>query len=118
MQKFVSFFEIPASDFNRAVDFYQSVFDVKLDIADDCETEKMGFFPNCEGAVSHSKQIKPCADGVLISLATTSIEKTLAKVVQEGGKTVIPKTAIDADGKGFFAVFADSEGNSIGLHEK
>ena len=54
MKKLIAFFEIPASDFHRAVDFYETVLG--------------------------------------------------------------PRTKIEADGKGWFAVFTDSEGNRIGIY--
>jgi uncharacterized protein len=117
MEKLISFFEIPAADFERAVGFYETVLDTKIQ-AETCDTEKMGFFPNCEGAISFSPQIKPSADGVLISLSVNNIEQTLARVEKLGGKTIIPKTAIEAEELGYFAVFLDGEGNRIGLHEK
>ncbi len=118
MTKIVSFFEIPAANFDRAVKFYQTVFNVKIEVADCGETEQMGFFPENEGAISFSEQIKPSSDGVLISLRVESIDKALAEISKLGGKTIIAKSAIQAEGMGFFAVFIDSEGNKIGLHEK
>ncbi|HHN48671.1 MAG TPA: VOC family protein [Bacteroidales bacterium] len=117
MEKLISFFEIPAADFHRAVAFYETVLDTQIQ-AESCETEKMGFFPNCEGAISYSPQIKPTSDGVLISLKVKNVEQTLAKVEKLGGKTIIPKTAIKAEGRGYLFVFLDCEGNKVGLHEK
>lgn len=117
MEKLISFFEIPAADFGRAVEFYEMVLDTKIQ-AESCNTEKMGYFPGCEGAISFAPGFKPSSDGVLISLKVKNIEQTLAKVEKHGGKTIIPKTAIEAEGKGFFAIFKDCEGNKVGLHEK
>ncbi len=37
-------------------------------------------------------------------------------ITRNGGKIIIPKTKIEAEGRGWFAVFADSEGNRIGLY--
>lgn len=117
MNKMVSFFEIPATNFERAVEFYQSVFKVKIEVSDCGETEKMGFFPENQGAISCSEHLKPADGGVLISLQTDDIEKTLAAIDRAGGKTLIGKTAIQPEGKGSFAVFADCEGNKIGLYQ-
>jgi uncharacterized protein len=117
MKKLVSFFEIPADDFERAVEFYEKVFDLKLHV-EACSDEKMGFFPGGEGAVSKAEGFKPSADGVLISLAVESIEQILALVVANRGSISIPKTAILANDMGWFAVFKDTEGNRIGLHQK
>jgi predicted enzyme related to lactoylglutathione lyase len=40
MRKLISWFDIPTSNFNRAVKFYQNVFDLMLNIVD-CGGEKM-----------------------------------------------------------------------------
>lgn len=119
MKKLIAFFEIPATDLNRAVKFYQSVLNTKLSVHD-WGQEKMAFFPEedgvCPGAISWSPTFKPSKDGVLISLSCDSIENSLAIVEENGGKTVIPKTKIEAENRGYFSVCIDSEGNSIGLY--
>ena len=40
MKKLIAFFEIPATDFRRAVDFYETVLNMKLPVFE-CEQEKM-----------------------------------------------------------------------------
>ena len=45
---------------------------------------------------------------VLISLTVESIEKATESISKLGGKTLIPKTKIEADGRGYFSVFLDS----------
>jgi len=117
MKNLVSFFEIPAVDFKRAVNFYELVFDVKIEISE-CENEKMGFFPHCEGAISEAENFKPSAEGVLISLKTENIEEALERISKNAGHVLIGKTAIEPLEKGFFAVFIDCEGNKIGLHQQ
>lgn len=119
MKKLIAFFEIPATDLDRAVKFYQSVFSTKFSVHD-CGQEKMAFFPEedgvCPGAISWSPTFKPSKDGILISLNCENIESALSLVQKEGGKVVIPKTKIEAENRGYFAVCIDSEGNSIGLY--
>lgn len=51
MKNLVAFFEIPATDFGRAVKFYEEVFGLKLAVME-CDTEKMAFFPEEAGGVS------------------------------------------------------------------
>lgn len=118
MKRLVSFFEIPAINFDRAVKFYEAVFKTKLTVID-CEHEKMAFFSDetkeCCGAVSWTKGFNPSKDGVLISLQCEDIELTLALIEANGGETIIPKTRIEAEDAGFFAVFLDCEGNRVGL---
>ena len=118
MEKFVAWVEIPAADFERAVKFYGSVF--KLDLAPiDCGNgEKMACFPKGEGAIVYSQHVKPSENGVLVSFVVPdSIEAAIRRIEQEKGKVVIPKTKIEAEGMGYFAVCMDSESNKIGLYE-
>lgn len=119
MKRLVAFFEIPSVDFNRAVTFYESVFGLKIN-ARDFGHEKMAFFPEesgkCPGAISYAPDFRPSKDGVLISFSVESMEIALIKIEENGGKTVIPKTKIEAETMGYFATFIDSEGNNIGLY--
>lgn len=120
MKNLIKFIEIPATDFARAVKFYEAVLDINLTVCESCETEKMAFFgdfstePNV--AISWAADFHSSKDGVLVSLSVESIETTLALVNANGGKTVRLKTKIEADGMGYFALFADSEGNTLGLY--
>ncbi len=119
MKNLVAFFEIPATDFKRAVKFYESVLGVVL-YAMDCETEKMAFFPEvngqCPGSISWAKDFNPSKDGVLINLRVEDMETTIAAIEKNGGKIIRPKTKIEAEGRGHFALFIDSEGNRMGLY--
>ena len=68
------------------------------------------------GAISYAPNFNPSKDGVLISFSFESIEKALDNIVKSGGKRIIPKTKIEAEGVGYFATLIDREGNSIGLY--
>jgi len=119
MKRLVSFFEIPCTDFQRAVKFYEKLFKIEMNTFD-CGHEKMAFFPEeegiCPGAISWAADFKPSAGGVLISLTCDDIASNLEIIENNGGKTIIPKTKIEAEGRGYFAVFTDCEGNRIGLY--
>ena len=118
MKNLVAFFEIPAENFGRAVKFYETVLGVQLNVACDCETEKMAFFPEggLPGAVSWAKDFRPSKDGVLIHFHVENMETATLAIEKNGGKIVRPKTKIEADGWGYFALFIDSEGNRVGLY--
>jgi len=119
MKNLVAFFEIPAENFERAVKFYESVLGVQLDALCDCETEKMAFFPEVNGlpgAISWAKDFRPSKDGVLIHFQVENMETAMAVIEKNGGKITKPKTKIEAEGWGYFALFIDSEGNRVGLY--
>jgi len=119
MKNLVAFFEIPATDFERAVNFYQGVFSVKLKVLD-CEAEKTAFFSEegglCPGAISVAAGFKPSLDGVLISLNVADMEAVVFNIERLGGRLIQDKTKIEAENRGYFSIFVDSEGNKIGLY--
>ena len=118
MEKLVSWVEIPTTDFNRGVNFYNQVFKLQMS-GNDYGTEKMAFFPSGEGAIIQAPGYDPAKNGLIVSFhVPDSIEQTVARTKQNGGKVVQPKTKIEAEDKGYFAVILDTEGNRIGLHEK
>jgi len=119
MKNLVAFFEIPADDFERAVKFYEAVLGVEL-YTMDCESEKMAFFPEengqCSGAISWANDFRPSKDGVLINFQVENMEAAMIAIEKNGGKITRPKTKIEAEGRGYFALFTDSEGNRVGLY--
>jgi uncharacterized protein len=116
MKKLVSWVEIPATDFKRAVRFYNTVLGIELQEID-CGTEKMACFPTGEGAISFAPGFNPSKDGVLVSLNTENdLDGTMRRIEANGGVIVHPKTKIEADNRGYFALFIDCEGNKVGLY--
>ena len=119
----ISWFEIPATDLDRATKFYETIFGVAL-FPMDLENIKMRMFPlqdmmnDVGGALVDSGGFhKPSAtDGPLIYLnGNPDLQNVLDKVEAAGGKIMVPKTEISAE-YGFMGVFIDTEGNRIGLH--
>lgn len=116
MTKVISWVVIPTTDFDRAVKFYNSV--LKFDLqAIDCGQEKMACFPNGEGAISFSPGFKPSKDGTLVSFnVERDLNGAIERVKENNGTIVQPKTKIEAEGLGYFALFIDCEGNKVGLY--
>jgi len=119
MKSFVSIFEIPATEISRAVDFYQTILDIKIEKMD-MPGMQMGILPYegqmVIGVIIKAEGYQPSADGVTIYLnGGDNLQVVLDKVEKKGGKILVPKT-LHADESGYFAIFLDSEGNKIGLH--
>ena len=52
------------------------------------------------GALFYAPSYQPSPDGILIHFNSQDIEDTLSKVLDKGGKIIIPKTKIEAENKG------------------
>jgi predicted enzyme related to lactoylglutathione lyase len=123
MNNAISWFEIGTTDLNRATQFYETIFNIKLNPMD-LPNIKMRMFPindmmtQVGGAIVDSGGFhKPSGtDGPLIYLnGDPDVQDVLDKVEAAGGKILVPKTEISPE-YGFMAVIIDSEGNRIGLH--
>ncbi len=123
MDNAISWFEIPATDIDRAQKFYEAVFNIQMQ-ALDFQGIKMRMFPiddpmkGIGGAVVDTGGFhKPSAtDGPLIYLnGNPDVQLFLDRVEAAGGKMLTPKTTI-SDEYGDMAVFLDTEGNRIALH--
>jgi len=118
----ISWFEIPATDLNRAQKFYEAIFDMQM-IPLETPNLKMRMFPveNMAGVggtlVNSGGFHKPSStDGPLIYLnANPDVQIVLDKIEGAGGKIIMPKTEISPE-YGHMAVFIDTEGNRIALH--
>lgn len=116
MTNLISWVEIPAADFKRAVNFYNSVLQTDLQIIED-EQEKMACFPGGEGAISYAPGFHPGKDGALVSFnAGDDLDGALERVAENNGSVVQTRTKIEAEGRGYFAIIMDSEGNKVGLY--
>lgn len=122
MTNTLSWFEIPVADMDRAVDFYEEVLNIKVEIHD-FGGLIMGWFPpseNPEAAtgslVLHETYI-PSQEGPLIYFNSTDVDIEINKVEPAGGKVLRLKTKI-TDEIGYMALFLDTEGNRIALHSR
>lgn len=117
----VSWFEIPVNDMDRAQDFYEKSFDIKLDI-NQMGPALMGWFPSNQesygagGTLLKGDGYVPSHEGTLVYFAVEDIEATLGKIEGNGGKTLQPKMSIGEHG--FIGVFEDCEGNRVALHSQ
>ncbi len=113
-------FEIAATQFERAISFYQDILDVDIVVIELAGLQQ-GLFPHDDkslvsGAIVCGMDYKPSIQGSLVYLnGGRDLDTILAKVEPAGGKVIMPKTHL-GDGIGHIAHFIDSEGNRIGLH--
>jgi len=119
MENLINWFEIPASDFGRAVKFYKEILEIEIHETD-MFGSKMGFFPsdgkNVSGAIVQGEDYNPSMDGSLLYLnGGDNLQKILDRIEKLEGKIIVPKTMISPE-MGYFAMFIDSEGNKMALH--
>ena len=116
----LNWFEIPANDLQRSKKFYETIFEIEMEL-NSMEDSEMAFFPwkagsgKATGAVVKSKQHKPSMEGSIIYLnANPAMDEIVARVEDAGGKVLMPKTRIGEHGH--IAFIMDTEGNNVGLH--
>lgn len=118
MASAVNWFEIPVSDMNRALKFYNTIFGIKMSTMEAMSGYTMAMFPAEEGvggALLHGEGYAPSKEGIVLYLnGGDDLSTVLNKVEGAGGQVVTPKTNIGENG--FIAYFVDTEGNKVGLH--
>lgn len=119
MENLINWFEIPATDFSRAVSFYKTILGLEIKETEMFGTQ-MGFFPadgkNVSGAIVQGEDYRPSADGVVAYLnGGNDLQNVLDKIETNNGKVIVPKTQISPE-MGYFGMFIDTEGNKMAVH--
>lgn len=118
MSNAVNWFEIAVTDVDRAVQFYNAIFDKEMQAHETMTGYKAAFFPyegGVGGSLVEGKGYRPSQEGALIYLnGGDDLNKILNKVEGAGGTVTMPKQSIGEHG--FIAYFIDTEGNKVGLH--
>jgi hypothetical protein len=123
MKNVISWFQIPVTDFERAVRFYNTILSIDL-----LESKGIGvrvaFFPHdmkggeVGGALYQGIGFVPSVDGTVVMLnAGKELSIILSKIEQAGGSISMPKTPIN-NKTGFLSYIIDTEGNRVGLYSK
>lgn len=121
----VGWFEIPVANMERAIKFYETVFEIKLD-RHQMGPLDMAWFVWVQGGngapgslVYHAEYYKPSSDGTLVYFTAHSgdLNNELSRVEKAGGKVLQPKTQISEE-YGYMALLLDSESNRIALHSR
>ncbi len=119
MQNAITWFDIPSTDFERAVTFYSTILDAPVRVQE-FNGQTMGFFPmeGKEGVggalMPPMENFKPSAQGTHVFFPVKDIDKAASKVEQAGGKIAVPKYMLPD--VGWIVMILDTEGNSVGLH--
>lgn len=115
----INWFEIPASNFERAKAFYEMVLGVEMTLP--FPDMKYAMFPadmskgEIGGGLVEEKGYEPSSSGSLIYLnGGEDLSVPLSRVEAAGGKIIMPKTSIGANG--YMAHFTDTEGNKVAFH--
>ncbi len=115
----LNWFELYTADLARAKRFYETILNTKLqDVSGDGVS--MAIFPyeqekGVGGALTKMDGCDPGKGGTIIYLNVEGdLDGVLARIPAAGG-TVI-KGRFDIAPHGFIGIFADTEGNIVGLH--
>jgi uncharacterized protein len=110
----ICYLEIPTTNIERSVAFYQAVFGWK--------TRRRGdgaiAFDDASGEVSGAWVTgRPAAGtpGLLLYVMVDSVAATIARIIGEGGRIVQP---LGMDAPEITARFADLDGNVLGLYQE
>ena len=117
--------EIPVSDMERAIKFYETVLDIEMKLVDFGGIQ-MGWFPwdedadstpGATGTLIKQESYIPSQEGALVYIHSEDVQIEIERVEAAGGKVYQPKTQISPE-HGYMAVFIDSEGNRVALHSR
>ena len=119
MKNAINWFEIPATDFDRAVRFYRAIYDNDMPTRDMGHI-KMAFFSHEQGqiggAVVNGEGYLPSKVGSKVYLnGGSDLMTVLDRVETAGGSIVHGKSEISPE-IGHVAIIQDTEGNHIYLH--
>lgn len=113
-------FEIPVTDMERAIAFYEAVFGYSLERTQ-VDGYDMAFFPRADGkpgasgALAKGDVYRPSHDGPILYFDVPDIDAVIARAAARGSRVLYPKK--DIGDAGFVAEIEDSEGNRIALSQ-
>ena len=118
----VGWFEIPVTNMNRAVAFYEAMMQCTINVQNFGGVQ-MGWFPSegdvygATGSLIKHESYVPSHHGVLVYISCQDLQNELDRIPDAGGTILQEKTMISPD-HGYMATFEDSEGNRVALHSK
>lgn len=117
----IGWFDIYVNDMKRAVAFYESVLEQKLEsIGDPTGETQMMSFPadmssyGAAGALVKSEHARPGIGGTMVYFSVEDCSAEESRITAAGGKIVRPKFSIGQFG--WVTLCEDTEGNMFGLN--
>ncbi len=117
----IGWFDIYVEDMSRAVTFYESVLEQKLEqIVDPTGETQMMSFPaimnayGASGALVKSKHSRPGIGGTMVYFTVQDCAVQEPRVIAAKGKIVRPKFSIGEHG--WVTLCVDTEGNMFGMN--
>lgn len=110
----IVWFEVPADNIERAKNFYNALFGWKTTpipgMPDYWHIDTGGADASPDGAVMKRKQPQQQITNYIL---VESVEASVAKLMELGGKVSVPKTTVPQ--MGYFAICQDTEKNTFGI---
>jgi predicted enzyme related to lactoylglutathione lyase len=120
MRHAVSWFELPATDLERAVAFYTAIIGKPLTDIAEADDRRFAMFPaedGVSGAVVAGPGYVPSTDGALVFLNVGGVlQPAVDRVEAAGGRVLNPRFEMGEWGVAAFIV--DTEGNKVALHAR
>ena len=116
----VVWFEIAATDLERAKKFYSEVFHIEMQHVDMPGSPMYMMGSGAEGvagaggALVHSPDNVPSSEGTIVYFYCNDVAVESSRVEAAGGTLIVPKMSLGEFG--FMAMFIDTEGNKVGMH--
>jgi predicted enzyme related to lactoylglutathione lyase len=119
----VSWFEMPADDIERASNFYSKVFGWQTPpmgaegvYALTTAADNFGM-PTEVGGINGGihRRANEADAGPVVNISVDDIDATLEQVVAAGGQVIQPRSEVEEFGLAM-ALFADTEGNVLGVY--
>lgn len=122
MDPVVTWFEIPAVDFERGVQFYERMLGTRLKRENDPVMGEHAMFeiapPGTAGAIARAAANRPGADGTVVYLwCGPSLAAPLARARDAGAQVAMEPLQLPGE-IGWVAQIIDPEGNRVGLHAR
>lgn len=119
----ITWFEIPARDYEATIAFYEAVVGATLQRRSDPVMGEFAMFPSADtsqatGCVARAVDMMPAAAGTIVYLwVGAELAPALARAEARGARIAYAPTVLP-DGIGSVAQIIDPEGNRVGLHAR